>query len=254
LAVLTIPVKVYAGPERKIIARLVSHIERLCEDLKVVLASAVLTDRKWVRIEVSGEDQEFTIELLKRELGTAIDSFENLVEGSVITGRIVDSGKIGYGLYVETGSSQVGDALYPLHEMRRQLAGERKLSAKSIISTFCLYDNLPVEVRIDKLDRSTRKIWVSLTQRQMEILKRPSNDHLERLIVLGATRSAVVRSLVRSSHTQDIIEIETLGFLEHRMVCKAGTQARGLIPEVGLFLRQARLFVMGEARVHNFNV
>lgn len=253
MAVITTAVKLYSGSERKVVAALLSHIERLCSGLEVTLASAGLTDRGWVRIELSGKDEEFTSELLRRQLGMAVNTFEDLVEGSVITGRIVDSGKIGYGLYVETGSSQVGDALYPLHEMRRQLAGGRKLPAREIISSLLLVDNLPLEVQVKRVDKPDRKIWVSLTPQQLRTLMRPLNDHLERLVVLGATRPSVIRSLEQSGHMRDTLWIESLGFLEHRIVCKEGTQAKGLVPEIGSHLETATLFVMTRQKLSSFH-
>jgi hypothetical protein len=76
-------------------------------------------------------------------------SFEKLRLSSELRGRIVDSGKVGYGLYVDIGvsSPEIVDALIPLHTLRKQLVEDKKLSIHKIIEAFCLYDNLPLKVK-----------------------------------------------------------------------------------------------------------
>jgi hypothetical protein len=67
------------------------------------------------------------------------------------------------------------------------------------------------------------------------------NLFLDRLIVLGAEFRDVERAVKISKHTRDVVRVEQLGLLEHGVVCKLGTDAVGLVPRLGRFLRSATL-------------
>ena len=63
----------------------------------------------------------------------------------------------------------------------------------------------------------------------------------DRLIVLGSTFSEVERAVKLSRHFRDVIKVESLGVLEQLILCKLGTDAVGLIPKLGRYLKFAVL-------------
>ena len=65
--------------------------------------------------------------------------------------------------------------------------------------------------------------------------------YIDRLVVFGAPRSHVEHAVKESQHFRDIIRIDSLGLLEHAVVCKLGTDAVGLIPKLGKLLSTAKL-------------
>jgi hypothetical protein len=57
--------------------------------------------------------------------------------------------------------------------------------------------------------------------------------------VFGASRNEIANAVERAHHFRDVSQIETLGPLEHVLLCKLGTDAVGLVPKLGPYLRAA---------------
>ncbi len=61
----------------------------------------------------------------------------------------------------------------------------------------------------------------------------------DRLVVLGAFFGNVQNAINLSGTFRDIIKVESLGSLEHVVACKLGTDAVGLIPRLGRYMKSA---------------
>ncbi len=214
----------------------------LREGLKVRLRVAGQTNRGWVQIEVSGEDEIAALHFLDREMGLAPVSFEYLKKFSAIRGRVVFSGKSKKELYVDVGvfSPEIYDAVIPLERLQSQLADGKKLPLQRLVEVFCLFDNLPLKVKIvQDVDARKNCIEAELSEAQLSQISSWIRSGLDRLIVLGAFFADVERAVKLSRHFRDVIKIESLGMLEHAVLCKLGTDAVGLIPKLGRFLPDA---------------
>jgi len=214
----------------------------LCKGLKVKLRVVGETNRGWVQIEVSGEDEIAALHFLARETGLAPVSQDNLKKFSVIRGRVVFSGKSKKELYVDIGvySPETYDAVIPLQRLQAQLADGKKLPLQRLVEPFCLYDNLPLEVKIVQgVDSKKKRIEAELAEAQLSQITSWIRSSLDRLIVLGAFFSDVERAVKLPRHFRDVVKIESLGMLEHVALCKLGTDAVGLIPKLGRFLPDA---------------
>ena len=66
---------------------------RLISGLKVRLSFAGTTNRGWVQLEVSGEDETAALNFLKREVQLAPSSLTNLEKFSVVRGKVIFSNK-----------------------------------------------------------------------------------------------------------------------------------------------------------------
>ena len=75
----------------------------LCKALKVKLRVVGETNRGWIKIKVSGEDEVAALNFLDREVGLAPVSPKNIGKFSAVEGRVVFSGKEETGLYVDIG-------------------------------------------------------------------------------------------------------------------------------------------------------
>ncbi len=214
----------------------------LCKGLKVKLRVVGETNRGWVQIEVSGEDEVAALHFLDREMGLAPVSLDNLKKFSVIRGRVVFSGKSKKELRVDIGvfSPETYDAVIPLQRLQAQLADGKKLPLQRLVELFCLYDNLPLKVKIVQ-DVDAQKNWIEaeLSEAQLSQITSWIRSSFDRLVVLGAFFSDVERAVKTSRHLRDVIKIESLGMLEHVVLCKLGTDAVGLIPKLGRFLPDA---------------
>jgi len=211
--------------------------------LKVKLKVVDETNRGWIQIEVSGEDEIAALHFLEQERGLAPVSLDNLKKFSVVRGRVVFSGKSKKELYVDIGvfSPEIHDAALPLQRLQAQLADGKKLPLQRLVELFCLYDNLPLKVKITQVD--TQKNWVEaqLSEAQLSQISSWIRSSFDRLVVLGAFFSDVEGAVKVSKHFRDVIKIESLGMLEQAVLCKLGTDAVGLIPRLGRFLPDAVL-------------
>jgi len=214
----------------------------LCKGLKVKLRVVDETNRGWVQIEVSGEDEIAALHFLDREMGLAPVSLDNVEKFSVMQGRVVFSGKSEKELYVDIGvfSPEIHDAGLPLQRLQAQLADGKKLSLQRLVELFCLYENLPLKVKIVQ-DVDVQKNWFEAEMSEAQLSQFTSwlRSGFDRLIVLGAFLFDVERAVMTSKHLRDIIKIESLGILEHVILCKLGTDAVGLVPKLGRFLPDA---------------
>jgi hypothetical protein len=56
----------------------------------------------------------------------------------------------------------------------------------------------------------------------------------------------------RTRLDRDVIEVEDLGLFEYALTCKLGTEARGLIPRVGRYMRNAVFVVFNSKKSIGF--
>jgi hypothetical protein len=216
----------------------------LCEDLRVRLAVAGRTDRGWLQIDVSGEDETAALNVLDREIGLAPVYSDSLEKFSTMKGRVVSPRRGRVDLHVDVGvfSPQIIDAAIKLENLQAQLADGKKLPLKKLIEIFCLQENFPLEIEIvGSPNVQNGCVEADLSEGQLSRIAEWIRSSLDRLIILGATFSDVENAIKKSKHSRDIIKIEFLGLLEHAVECKLGTDAVGLIPKLGPLLSAATL-------------
>ena len=229
----------------------------LCEGLRVRVEVAGKTNRGWLQIDVSGEDETVALNFLDRKIGLAPVYTDALEKSSTMKGRIVSSDRSGVNLFVDVGvfSPQPIDAAVELRTLQAQLADGKKLPLKKLTEIFCLHNNFPLEVKIVG-SPSAEKGYVEaeLSEGQLSRIAEWMQSYLDRLIVLGAMLSDVENAVGRSKHGRDIIKIESLGLLEHAVECKLGTDAVGLIPKLGPLLSTATLISFCPRKIGNSSI
>ena len=219
-------------------------LRELCGDLKVRVGAQGTSSRGWIQINVSGEDETVALRLLDREIGLAPVSAEGVDRSSVFRGKIVDSAKSRTELYVDVGLSDSGiyDAFVPLWRLQAQLGDGKKMPLQRLIELFCLFDFMPLSIRImSDLKPEKGVSEAELSEDQLSRFSGWLNSNLDRLIVFGASRSEVANAVERAHHFRDVSQIETLGPMEHALLCKLGTDAIGLVPKLGPYLTSADL-------------
>jgi len=216
----------------------------LCKDLEVEAKVVGKTSRGWIQVELSGEDQKVAMEFLDREIGVAPVNIDKVKKFSAIKGRVIFAGKKERKLLVDIGvySPRVYDATIALERLQAQLADGKKLPLQRLIELFCLYDHMPLHVKITRdMKPKQEQVEAELSETQLSKFTQWMNSGLDRLMVLGATLSQVKHAINVSGHHRDVIRVETLGLLEHAVVCKLGTDAIGLTPKLGPHLYTATL-------------
>ncbi len=136
-------------PSREGLQELESDLEEISSGLQIRIGKMEAGAGGWISIDYNGEDSEVFTEILKNHYGLAPVQFSKLELGDTYRGFIVNSGEVGYGLYLDLGilSPQRVDGLYPLYRMRAQLADGWVQSLRQIARRFCLHDGLPLKVR-----------------------------------------------------------------------------------------------------------
>jgi len=220
-------------------------LKSVCKGLKVQVKVRGQTAQEWVQVEVSGEDESVALRLLNSEFGSAPNSADNVEKFSVLRGRIIDSGKTTAELRLDIGvfAPKVVYAKVPLTSLQAQLVDGKRLPLQRLTELFCLLDYLPLQVKIfdTELDVEDETFSAELSDSQLALFTDWLRSMLDRLVILGARRGDVDHAVEASRHFRDIVRIESLGWLEHAAVCKLGTDAVGLIPAMGRFLRTATL-------------
>jgi len=218
----------------------------LIRGLEVQLRFAGTTDRGWIQLDVSGKDETAALSLLEREVGLAPASYGALEKFSVVQGKVVFSSKSEEELTVDLGlsSPEHCDAVVSEKSLRAQLADGKEVPFRSLVELFCLYNNLPLEVKIAvDVEVEGRTVEAILSEKQISLFRSWVRFRFDRLIVLGSLLSDVGHALNRSRHSRDIIKTESLGVLEQVVLCKLGTDAVGLIPKLGRYLKKSAVLV-----------
>jgi hypothetical protein len=216
----------------------------LVSGLKVQLRFAGTTDRGWIQLDVSGEDETVALSLLDREFGLAPVSLDKLKRFSVVQGKVVFSGKSETELHVDLGvfSPETCDAVVSGRRLCAQLADGKEVPFQSLVELFCLYDNMPLEVKVaEDAGEGSRTVEAGLSEAQISLFRGWVGCSFDRLIVLGSLFDNVERAVKLSRHSRDIIKVESLGALEQVVLCKLGTDAVGLIPKLGRYLKSSVL-------------
>ncbi len=204
------------------------------------------TEGGWVRVSLSGPDEGIAENLIIKTYGK-LPSIREVKVGDTFKGFLTDVGKVGFGVYFKAFREEK-DALYPLFEMRNQLVRGRKLPARKIARAYGFVDGLALELKV--LRKEEDGVYVSLSPKQAAMIRGWVNRGRDVLFIVKATPKQIKRALIRTGHKRDVSIVRT-AFLSHALVCKPGTQAKGLIPRLGPHLPGAVFSAFSPARVED---
>jgi hypothetical protein len=222
-------------------------LSSICHGLNVKLEIIGKSIRDWIQIEISGKDELAARYLLDKEIGLAPNTPERLEKYSIVRGKIYSPNEKEKAIRVDIGisSPENCDASIPIQRLQAQLADGRRFPIQKLIRLFCMYKNCPLEVKIlhNKFSDATktRTLQAEISAKQLLQFWDWIRHSLDRLVVLGANLPDITYAVKKSGHSRDIIRVEPLGFLEHVILCKLGTESKGLIPEIGHYLPEAML-------------
>jgi hypothetical protein len=241
MSTVTVLEKLYGSGSPETFEKLYSG---LVSGLKVQLSFAGTTDRGWIQLQVSGEDETAALSLLDREVGLAPVSVDELKKFSVVGGKVVFPSRSKDELYVDLGvfSPVICDAVVSGRRLCAQLADGKEIPLQRLVELFCLYENVPLEVKVaEDVVEGSKSVEADLSEAQFSLFSGWVGCRFDRLVVLGSLFSDVERAVKLSRHFRDIVRVESLGVLEQVVLCKLGTDAVGLIPKLGRYLKSAVL-------------
>jgi len=227
--------KVYG--DRSGFNKLHRKLRSLLGDLEVEWKLSATT-KNWVKVTLEGDDEEISANLVREEFGEVPYSLKNVEVGGTYRGRFVDLGKVGYGAYVDIGifRPKPKDALVPLHYLKRTFGD---MPVRQMIRKFGWIDNFPVEVEVTGVEFGAREIELAFSNRQEKIIRDWLRDGYDKLFIAGTISERVEEALIKTGHGRDVKRMEELGLMETLLVLKRGTQAPGIIKELGPHLKGA---------------
>lgn len=225
--------KVYG--DRSGFLKLDKKLKALLGDLEVEWKLSAVK-KNWIKVSLNGEDEEISANLVREEFGEVPYKLSAVKEGETYRGRFVDLGKVGYGAYVDIGifTPRPKDALLPLYYLKETFG---EMPVRQMIRDFGWVDNLPIEVTVTEVEFGAREVELAFSDAQLKRIKGWISDGYDKLFIAGTVSENVEKALIKTGHGRDVKRIEELGLMETLLILKKGTQAPGIIKEIGPHLR-----------------
>jgi len=160
----------------------------------------------------------------------------DLEEGKVYPGRLVDVGKVGFGVYCAIGSER--DVLLDLHGLREVFSSTA--STRQIIFSQGLVEGLCVEAEVTRIDRGLDRLWGRLSPAWIERTLIPG------AVIVAGISAETLSAAIASSPFRDTTTMESLCERSHRIICSGITEPPGVVAYLGRKLREARFGIVGE--------
>jgi len=186
-----------------------NFLKSTLKNLKVDTEICGTTSRGWIQVSISGEDEKVAMHYLAKEIGFCPTTIDNVQRFSLINGRLLGFEKSKSELRVDIGifSPKIVDATIPLQQLQAQLTDGRKLALKKIIELFGFCENLPLQVKVSKINKEKSKVEAILSERQINQYKKWTKSLLDRLIILGANQNEIQQALRKAKLIRDIVQM-----------------------------------------------
>jgi hypothetical protein len=236
------------------VKELYATLKSTFKDLKVKFEVCGVTNRDWIQLSVSGEDENVTLHYMDDKIGFCPTNLESVRKFSTIHGRVIGLDKNRNELCVDIGvfSPDPVDAAVSLPRLQAQLADGRKISLGKLVELFGLCKNLPLSIKVLSVDSDRSRIEAELAEAQQDQYGDWTRSLLDRLQIIGASYGEIKSALAKTGFNRDVVAIEALGTFEYSMVCKLGTDAAGLIPRLGKNLGKAAFTIFNPRKVIEF--
>jgi hypothetical protein len=247
MTILTLLAKVY---NKGHIKQIEMSLQATFEDLDAQIQIIDTTVNRWVRVKITGEDEGVTKSYIAKQIGVCPSNLEEVSANTELKGYIqkIDTNK---GLIVDVGilEPKLVYAYIPLATLQTQLLEGKDETLKKITELFALSVDLPVSIKVKNVNATENIIDAEFSSAQVDMFKNWQYSLLDRLVILGTTTDEVTSILERTRLTRDIINTEALGLFEQVLTCKLGTDATGLIPRIGRYMRNTQLLVFNPKKL-----
>jgi hypothetical protein len=239
---LTLLAKVYNKGQLK---QIEMSLQTTFEDLEAQVQVLDKPVNRWVKITITGEDESVAKSYITKQIGVCPSNLDEVSVNSELKGYIqkIDTSE---GLIVVDVGILEPKPVYAnisLATLQAQLLEGKEETLKKITELFALNKDLPINIKINNIHNAENIIEAELSSTQVEMFKNWQDSLLDRLIILGTTPDEVTLTLERTRLNRDVINTEALGLFEQVLICKLGTDATGLIPRIGRYMRNTQLLV-----------
>ncbi|MGQ4891120.1 MAG: DUF2110 family protein [Candidatus Njordarchaeia archaeon] len=241
---LLLPIYVPLNPN--ILHSLRWFIKSILVNFKIDKISIVRPSKRFTELQISGGDAKVAANFLRELFGGPM-KWEDISFGKDLIGRVmgIQDGyiKVDIGL-VEPDYLKV---IVSGSELLKSVLNIEKKVGDEELKLMGIHRYLPFKVKVfedSEIDYEKREIKGKASGDTIKTLRNWLKSRFDRLLVFGATRSAIIKALDTTRHKIDVINVERIGFLEHSIVCKWGTSSVGLIPELGDYLPNAKFLAL----------
>lgn len=200
-------------------------------------------------IAISGKDEKFIYNYLIKEYGTILN-FSNVKIGDIIRGRMKNPNNVNFGIFLDCGiNNPPKDVLLPVYNMRQQLVSGRKIPKKKICDAYGFFEEMPVFVKITKINSEEKIIECEFAESTLKQFKKWTDDGFEILFSSGIPRKQIKHAIKRAGHYEDYITIDRLGFLETATFLKIGSHAPGVLANIGPKLKNVKFSMLRPSNI-----
>jgi hypothetical protein len=251
MVTLTLPIKAYHGSQLRLVEQ---FLKSTLKDLQVEIKIDDITPSRRIQVTISGADEKAASHYVTDEIGRCPTKMEDVGRFSTYKGHLTSTRKSKSELGVDIGipSPEAIEAKIPLQQLQAQLCDGRKVALEKIAELFGFCENLPVTIKISCIDKEKKQVEAMFSERQTSQFESWTRFLLDRLIVIGSSNQEIMLALNRARLNRDVLDVEPLGLFEHAVVCKLGTDAKGLIPKIGKSLHNASLSIFSPRRIVEF--
>jgi hypothetical protein len=242
VTILTLLTKVYNKGQLK---QIEMSLQTTFEDLDAQVQILDKIVNRWVKIKVTGEDENIAKSYITKQIGICPNTLEEISTNTELKGYIQKIDLKTEEITVDVGILEPKPIYIhiPLATLQTQLLEGKETSLKKLAELFALSIDLPISIKINGVHTTENIIKAELSPTQIEMFKNWQDSLLDRLIILGTTTDDVTLTLERTRLNRDVINTEALGLFEQVLTCKLGTDATGLIPRIGRYMRNTQLLV-----------
>jgi len=217
-------------------------------DTSIIIKKLRKFDKRF-EISISGPEEQFVFNLLKKEIGT-VNNFRDIAVGKIYRGSLIDVGKVGFGLFVDCAIlNPPVDVLINLHGLRKQLCKGNEKSLNEIIQAYDFIDHFPVFVKITELDAIHNKLLGEFAPKTLDLYKKILEENIEGVFLSGETKGQFKKVITKKGHFRDIITVKRFGFLENLILLKEGSNAPGIIAHIGNELENCKLSALRPKKI-----
>jgi len=213
-------------------------------DLDARIVSITISNRDWATISLEGTEEAVAQKYLESVIGE-VTTLDHIEEGDIRKGKVVDLGKVGYGIYVDVGivdlEDKPVDALIPVFSLKKHLGIRGPMSIGRISKRLGIMDYLPLDVRIFKIDKVKGEIEGRLTNAQARRLSRGKN----RIYAVGETRRKIKNAIQRSGNSGHVVRVKRLGLLENEIQCSKEADPHEVLHAIGPMINASMAVPMG---------
>lgn len=211
---------------------------------------------RWVQVVVSGEDESIAISFIKKTFGICPATIEDAKASEEVKGYIskVDLSKQELRVDIGIFDPKVIQAVVPLSTLQTALANGINVMLEKLTTLYGLAEGLPLALRINWESSHEEAFSAQLSDSQVTKLQSWRQSLLDRLIILGTSQETIDSVLERTRLSRDVIGVDSLGAFEYALTCKLGTDAAGLVPRMGRYMRNSVFVVFNAENAWTFLV